>query len=188
MTFAYPGGDKPVVQNIDFRLDIDEKVALIGQNGAGKTTLVKLLARLYDPTEGRILLDGIDLREYNVEDLRHEIGVIFQDYMRYDAIVRENIDPGRDTREATGVPSHAPAAVSGHRKPQPPTVVERRVVQRLNVRGLVERLSSEHLRSIQFAAPQDHAAEARKLQCARKQRAGGSGAVLDAANRVAARA
>ncbi|HSU69693.1 MAG TPA: ATP-binding cassette domain-containing protein, partial [Tepidisphaeraceae bacterium] len=71
-----------------------EKVALIGQNGAGKTTLVKLLARLYDPTEGRILLDGVDLREYNVEDLRREIGVIFQDYMRYDAIVRENIGFG----------------------------------------------------------------------------------------------
>src|SRR3954464_7132020 len=94
VTFAYPGGLKPVVQNINFHLDINEKVALIGQNGAGKTTLVKLLARLYDPTEGRILLDGVDLREYNVEDLRREIGVIFQDYMRYDAIVRENIGFG----------------------------------------------------------------------------------------------
>ena len=60
-------------------------MALIGENGAGKTTLVKLLARLYDPTEGQILLDGVDLREYDVEDLRREIGVIFQDYMRYDA-------------------------------------------------------------------------------------------------------
>jgi ATP-binding cassette subfamily B protein len=70
-------------------------VALIGENGAGKTTLVKLLARLYDPTEGQILLDGVDLREYDVEDLRREIGVIFQDYMRYDMIVRENIGFGR---------------------------------------------------------------------------------------------
>ena len=90
----YPGAEKAVVRGINFRLHAGEKVALIGQNGAGKTTLVKLLARLYDPTEGRILLDGIDLRDYDVEDLRREIGVIFQDYMRYDAIVRENIGFG----------------------------------------------------------------------------------------------
>ena len=84
-----------VVQNINFRLHPNEKLALIGENGAGKTTLVKLLARLYDPTEGQILLDGIDLREYDVEDLRREIGVIFQDYMRYDLLVRENIGFGK---------------------------------------------------------------------------------------------
>lgn len=94
VTFAYPGGARPVVQRINFRLNAGEKVALIGQNGAGKTTLVKLMARLYDPTEGRILLDGADLRDYDVEDLRREIGVIFQDYMRYDALVRENIAYG----------------------------------------------------------------------------------------------
>ena len=69
---------------MSFRLEPQEKLALIGENGAGKTTLVKLLARLYDPTGGRILLDGIDLREYSVEGLRKEIGVIFQDYMRYE--------------------------------------------------------------------------------------------------------
>jgi ATP-binding cassette, subfamily B, bacterial len=95
VTFAYPESAKPVVQNINFRLHAGEKVALIGQNGAGKTTLVKLLARLYDPTGGRILLDGADLRDYDVEDLRREIGVIFQDYMRYDAVVRENIGFGK---------------------------------------------------------------------------------------------
>src|SRR3954452_8434882 len=95
VTFAYPGGVKPVVQNINFRLDTGEKVALIGQNGAGKTTLVKLLARLYDPTAGRILLDGVDLREYSVEDLRREIGVIFQDYMRYEMLAKENIGFGK---------------------------------------------------------------------------------------------
>jgi ATP-binding cassette, subfamily B, bacterial len=95
VTFGYPGSLTPVVKNINFRLDAGEKVALIGQNGAGKTTLVKLLARLYDPTGGRILLDGVDLRDYDVEDLRREIGVIFQDYMRYDAIVRENIGFGK---------------------------------------------------------------------------------------------
>jgi ATP-binding cassette subfamily B protein len=95
VTFGYPGGARPVVRNIRFRLHPGEKVALIGQNGAGKTTLVKLLARLYDPTDGRILLDGVDLRDYDIEDLRREIGVIFQDYMRYDAIVRENIGFGK---------------------------------------------------------------------------------------------
>ncbi len=95
VAFAYAGSDRMVVQNINFTLHPNEKLALIGENGAGKTTLVKLLARLYDPTEGQILLDGIDLREYDVEDLRREIGVIFQDYMRYDLLVRENIGFGK---------------------------------------------------------------------------------------------
>jgi ATP-binding cassette subfamily B protein len=93
--FAYPGSDRLVVSNINFRLEPAEKVALIGENGAGKTTLVKLLARLYDPSEGCILLDGVDLREYDVEDLRREIGVIFQDYLRYDMLARENIGFGK---------------------------------------------------------------------------------------------
>jgi ATP-binding cassette subfamily B protein len=95
VSFAYPGSDRHVVRHINFRLHPAEKVALIGENGAGKTTLVKLLARLYDPTEGQILLDGVDLREYDVDDLRREIGVIFQDYMRYDMLVRENIGFGK---------------------------------------------------------------------------------------------
>ncbi len=95
VSFAYPGSDRYVVRNINFHLDPGEKVALIGENGAGKTTLVKLLARLYDPTEGCILLDGADLREYDIDDLRREIGVIFQDYMRYDMLVRENIGFGK---------------------------------------------------------------------------------------------
>jgi ATP-binding cassette subfamily B protein len=95
VAFAYAGSDRQVIQHINFRLEPSEKLALIGENGAGKTTLVKLLARLYDPTEGQILLDGIDLREYDVEDLRREIGVIFQDYMRYDALVTENIGFGK---------------------------------------------------------------------------------------------
>jgi ATP-binding cassette subfamily B protein len=93
--FAYAGSDRMVIQDINFTLHLDEKLALIGENGAGKTTLVKLLARLYDPTEGQILLDGTDLREYDVDDLRREIGVIFQDYMRYDLLVRENIGFGK---------------------------------------------------------------------------------------------
>jgi ATP-binding cassette, subfamily B, bacterial len=95
VAFAYPGSSRLVVQNINFRLYPTEKIALIGENGAGKTTLVKLLSRLYDPTAGSILLDGIDLREYDVDSLRREIGVIFQDYMRYDMVVRDNIGFGK---------------------------------------------------------------------------------------------
>lgn len=95
VSFAYPGSENFVLRNIDFRFYPGERIALVGENGAGKTTLVKLLARLYDPTEGRILLDGIDLREYEVNELRQEIGVIFQDYMRYDMLAAENIGVGR---------------------------------------------------------------------------------------------
>jgi len=95
VAFAYPGSSRMVVENISFRLEPQEKIALIGENGAGKTTLVKLLARLYDPTSGQILLDGVDLREYSVEDLRKEIGVIFQDYMRYELLAKENIGFGK---------------------------------------------------------------------------------------------
>ncbi len=84
-----------MLKRVNFRFDAGERIALIGENGAGKTTLVKLLARLYDPTGGAILLDGVDLREYDVDSLRGEIGVIFQDYMRYDMLVRENIGFGR---------------------------------------------------------------------------------------------
>jgi ATP-binding cassette, subfamily B, bacterial len=94
VNFSYAGSEHQVIQNINFRMYPGEKIALIGQNGAGKTTLVKLLARLYDPTGGQILLDGRDLRDYDVEDLRREIGVIFQDYMRYDMLIRENIGFG----------------------------------------------------------------------------------------------
>jgi ATP-binding cassette subfamily B protein len=95
VSFAYPGSDRQVLRDVSFRFDAGERIALIGENGAGKTTLVKLLARLYDPTGGAILLDGVDLREYDVDRLRAEIGVIFQDYMRYDMLVRENIGLGR---------------------------------------------------------------------------------------------
>jgi len=95
VSFAYQGSDRQVLNGLSFRFDAGERIALIGENGAGKTTLVKLLARLYDPTGGAILLDGVDLREYDVDGLRAEIGVIFQDYMRYDMLVRENIGFGR---------------------------------------------------------------------------------------------
>ena len=95
VSFHYPGSDRKVLDDVSFEFYPGEKIALVGENGAGKTTLVKLLARLYDPTGGRILLDGIDLRDYIVDDLLHEIGVIFQDYMRYDMLAAENIGFGR---------------------------------------------------------------------------------------------
>jgi ATP-binding cassette subfamily B protein len=95
VSFAYPESENRVLSDVNFRFYPQERIALVGENGAGKTTLVKLLARLYDPTEGQILLDGIDLREYDVDELRHEIGVIFQDYMRYDMLAAENIGFGR---------------------------------------------------------------------------------------------
>ena len=93
--FHYPGKDRWVLRNVSLRLGRGERLALIGENGAGKTTLVKLLARLYDPDEGMILLDGVDLRDYDAASLRREIGVIFQDYMRYDMPARENIGLGQ---------------------------------------------------------------------------------------------
>ncbi len=92
--FQYPGSDKWAVRNVNFHLSPGERVAFVGENGAGKTTLTKLLARLYDPTEGRILLDGRDLSEYNLESVRHAIGVIFQDFVRYDLRFDENIAVG----------------------------------------------------------------------------------------------
>lgn len=95
VSFAYPGTERRVLKNFNFTLRTGERIALIGENGQGKTTVVKLITRLYDPTEGQILLDGIDLREYNLEDLHQEIGVIFQDFMRYEMTARENIAIGR---------------------------------------------------------------------------------------------
>ncbi len=92
--FRYPGGEKWAVRNLSFTLEPGERVALVGENGAGKTTLVKLLGRLYDPDEGAILLDGVDLKEYDVASLHRTIGVIFQDFVKYEMLVRENIGVG----------------------------------------------------------------------------------------------
>ncbi len=94
VSFSYPGSETPVLRRVNLHFRPGERIAIVGENGAGKTTLVKLLARLYDPTEGRILLDGTDLREYDVEGLRRQIGVIFQDYMKYEMQVTENIGFG----------------------------------------------------------------------------------------------
>jgi ATP-binding cassette subfamily B protein len=94
VSFTYPGTQRTVLRDFTFTLAPGERVALIGENGQGKTTIVKLITRLYDPTEGQILLDGVDLREYSVEDLHREIGVIFQDFMRYEMSALDNISVG----------------------------------------------------------------------------------------------
>ncbi len=95
VSFRYPGAERDCLHDVSFELRPGERIALIGENGAGKTTITKLMARLYDPTEGQILLDGADLREYDLGDWRREIGVIFQDYMRYHMRLWENIGLGR---------------------------------------------------------------------------------------------
>ena len=95
VSFRYPGNSRLVLDRVNFQLHPAERLALIGENGEGKTTIVKLLTRLYGPTEGQILLDGVDLREYDLEDLHREMGVIFQDFMRYEMTARENVAVGR---------------------------------------------------------------------------------------------
>jgi ATP-binding cassette, subfamily B, bacterial len=92
--FRYAHSERWANRHLNFTLHAGEKLALVGENGAGKTTLVKLLARLYDPTEGRIVLDGYDLKEYDLADLRAQMGVIFQDYLRYQMTVSQNIAVG----------------------------------------------------------------------------------------------
>lgn len=94
VSFKYPDSETYAIRNLSFTLHPGEKLALVGENGAGKTTIVKLLAHLYEPTEGRILLDGIDLCDYDPEDLRREIGIIFQDYVRFMFTAGENIAIG----------------------------------------------------------------------------------------------
>jgi len=95
VSFTYPGQTAPVLSGVSFRLVPGECVALVGHNGAGKTTIVKLLLRLYDPSSGRILLDGVDLREYDLDELRRKMGAIFQDFGRYELSAGENIGLGR---------------------------------------------------------------------------------------------
>jgi ATP-binding cassette, subfamily B, bacterial len=93
--FRYPDAERWAVRHLSFTLHAGEVLALVGENGAGKTTLVKLLTRLYDPDEGRILLDGHDLREYDLNALRGNMGVIFQDFVRYNLSAGDNIAVGK---------------------------------------------------------------------------------------------
>ncbi len=95
VSFKYPQSDKFVLKNISFQIKPNQTVALVGENGAGKTTIIKLLCRLYDPTEGRILLDGVDIREIEIHSLYKLFGVIFQDYVQYNLTARENIGLGK---------------------------------------------------------------------------------------------
>jgi len=95
VSFRYAGREEDALHDLNLHIAPGEKIALVGANGAGKTTFVKLLTRLYDPTVGRILLDGVDLRAYDLEDLRRRIGVIFQDFVHYYATLRENVGFGQ---------------------------------------------------------------------------------------------
>lgn len=94
VSFKYPNSPNWAIRNLSFHLEAGEKLALVGENGAGKTTLVKLLSRLYEPTEGRILIDGVDIKNYDLGELRANIGVIFQDYIRFQMRASENIAIG----------------------------------------------------------------------------------------------
>ena len=109
--FRYPGSDRWAIRHVNLAIKPGERIALVGENGAGKTTITKLIARLYDPTEGRITLDGADLRDYDLARLRRAIGVIFQDFVRYDMRFDENIGVGeiesvrRDLDNGSGTPA-----------------------------------------------------------------------------------
>jgi len=94
VTFAYPGAEKPALSDLTFTVRAGETLAVVGRNGAGKTTLFKLICRLYDPNEGRILIDGIDIRDFDPKDLREQVGAMFQDYVTYQATASENIGLG----------------------------------------------------------------------------------------------
>ena len=114
VSFSYPGNPRPVLHDLSFSIRRDECLALVGHNGAGKTTIVKLLLRLYDPSAGRILLDGVDLREYDLEGLRREIGAVFQDFVRFELTAGENIGLGdvqaiRDSERTRAAASKAGA-------------------------------------------------------------------------------
>ena len=91
MSFRYPGGEKDVLKDCSFTLYAGETVGLVGLNGSGKSTIVKLLCRFYDPTEGKILIDGIDNKEYDIVKLREMFGVLFQNYVKYSFSLRENV-------------------------------------------------------------------------------------------------
>ncbi len=119
VTYSYEGQAVPALQDVSFTIERGETVAIVGHNGAGKTTLVKLLARLYDPQEGQVLIDGRDVREYDPDELRREFGVLFQDYVSYQFSARENIGIGRVERL-----EDQPAIVSAADKSGAASVIE----------------------------------------------------------------
>jgi ATP-binding cassette subfamily B protein len=120
VTYSYEGQEQPALQDVSFTIQPGETVAIVGHNGAGKTTLVKLLARLYDPQVGQVLIDGRDVREYDPDALRGEFGVLFQDYVSYQFTARENIGIGRAER-LEDTPAIATAATKSGAAP----VIER---------------------------------------------------------------
>jgi ATP-binding cassette, subfamily B, bacterial len=120
VTFAYPGAEKPALTDLSFTVKAGETLAVVGRNGAGKTTLFKLICRLYDPSEGRILIDGTDIRDFEPADLRAQIGAMFQDYVTYQATASENIGLGnvsdigdREAIEAAGKQAGADELIAG---------------------------------------------------------------------------
>jgi len=116
VTFSYPGSNGNALKDITFQISPGNSLALVGENGSGKTTLIKLLTRLYDPTAGRILLDGLDLQSWDVDALRQRIGVIFQDFGRYQFSVGENIGAG-DVRHIDDAERWEKAAETGMAAP-----------------------------------------------------------------------
>ncbi|MEE8426390.1 MAG: ABC transporter ATP-binding protein [Woeseiaceae bacterium] len=116
VSFTYPGASRPAISNIDLNIRPGDSLALVGENGSGKTTLIKLIARLYEPTSGNILLDGLDLNDWDIDALRQRIGVIFQDFGRYQFSVGENIGAG-DVRYIDDAERWAAAAKTGMAAP-----------------------------------------------------------------------
>lgn len=111
--FKYPGSEADVLKGVDLEIQKGKSLAIVGRNGCGKTTLVKLLCRLYDPQEGSIYYDDVDVRLLNLDDLRNSIGIIFQDFIRYDLTIRENITLGKAVNGAPFNPMHRAAITAG---------------------------------------------------------------------------
>jgi ABC-type multidrug transport system fused ATPase/permease subunit len=111
VTFAYPGGT-PVLDHFDLAIPAGSSLAIVGQNGAGKTTLAKLLCRLYDPQEGAIEIDGVDLRELSLESWRHRLAAVFQDFIRFERPLRDNVAPAGAPDEAVRAALEAAGASS----------------------------------------------------------------------------
>ena len=124
VSFSYPGSDRPVLNNISLHLPLGEKLAIVGENGSGKTTLIKLLTNLYTPTSGRILLDGVDLKDWDIDVLRRRIGVIFQNFVQYQFTVGENVGVG-DVEQLEDRKEWSIAAEKGMAKPFIDTLPEK---------------------------------------------------------------